>query len=140
MKNISVRFLLPRISATAPKPYHEALEAVVVSWNEKRTKAGGKPVLGTAMVGSMYLPPCRDDKGYRIAAIAEFCGHIGVDHGAIYTLPEVARDELAALAAALDAELVKREVPAVLGSEITVGFCVWPRDIDGKIGQMKNAA
>ena len=140
MKAISIRFFLAGISAAALKPYHEALESVVVAWNEKRTKACHMPVFGTAMVGSVLLPPCRNDKGYRAAAIAEFCGHIGVDHGGMYTLPETARDELAVLAAAFDAELAKREVPGVLGSEITVGFCVWPRDIDGKLGQMKSVA
>lgn len=140
MKAISVRFFLTGNAMAALGPYHQALSDVFDAWNERRTKAGEKSVLGTAMVGSMLLPPCRDDKGYRAAAIAELCGHVGVDHGGVYTVPETARNELDALAAAFDVELAKREVPAVLGSEITVGFCVWPRDIDGKLGQMKNAA
>ncbi len=140
VKLISVRFFLPGKAVTELGLYYQELVAVYVAWNEKRMKSGGRCILGTIMVGNVSLPPYRENKGYRVAMIAEFCGQVCLDHGDIYTTPEVAREELAMLATAFDAEIAQSGLGSVLRSEITAGFCVWPRDIDGKLGQMKSAA
>jgi len=139
MKMLSIKFFLPSTAMAALVPYHEVLEQIVETWNDKRRQGGTGPVLGSVVVGSALLPPRRDDRGYRMARIAEFRGGIGPDHGDIYSNPDAARDEMIALAGAFDAEIAKRSLPGV-SSEITVGFSVWPRDAHGVLAQMRAAA
>jgi len=142
MKQILVRAFLPGGVVTSLTPFYAAMDDVVAAWNAEREKSDKKRVRAIVTVGGVELPPLRDDKGTRVAVFAEFRAEVGIDHGAIYGSPnlEAARDELAALAAAFDAELAKRKLIGVIAGEITVGHGVWPRDAKGALGEMQTAA
>lgn len=140
MKPISVRFFFPYLVMMAPGPYHELLAGVVADWNNGREKNGEKRVLSRVVVGSMELPRHRDDKGALVTMFAEFFGNVGYDHGSIFQDPEAARDELNIIAAAFNTKLAEKSLLRVTSSEITAGFCVWVRDEQGALGQMKDAA
>ncbi|MSU73867.1 hypothetical protein EXS56_01875 [Candidatus Kaiserbacteria bacterium] len=140
MKCLSVRFSLPWGAASDLNPYFEALDTAVDNWSDERKKRGEKHAYASVVVGSMQLPPALNDKGIRLGLFAEFSANVGPDHGAIYGSPEAARDELRVLANAFDAELKARSLRDVESSVLTVGFCVWPRDANGTLGEIKKAA
>ena len=124
MTSILVRFFLPPHVLENPRAHYLALDDVAAVWNGERQKERQRRVLVSVVIGSIELPPRRNDKGVVVAIIAEVRAQVGVDHGRIGVNVEACRDELAALAALFDAELEKRSLVPAFSSEITVGFSV----------------